>query len=98
MSNPAKSFAAPEHACSMPMSAITPKTHTINGGLNADIGGRTGRNIPVLRALNRCPNRAFAGPLNRAFATWKKREKCLFLQQVADGDFALGAMPLSWQN
>jgi hypothetical protein len=44
------------------------------------------------------PNRAFAGPRNRLSGALKNRRKTLFIQQVADRDFALGAWPLSWHK
>jgi hypothetical protein len=44
------------------------------------------------------PNQRFRGAPNRPFAALKKGQKSLFIQHVADGDFALGAIHLSWHK
>jgi hypothetical protein len=49
-------------------------------------------------AKNRFRRRAFAGLPNRLPEGLKNHQKIPFIQQLADRDFALGAMPLSWQK
>jgi hypothetical protein len=49
-------------------------------------------------ASNRLPNRAFARPSNRLPTALKNLQKILFIQQLADRDFALCASPLSWHK
>jgi hypothetical protein len=43
-------------------------------------------------------NRAFSRALKRAEIALKKGIKILFIQQLAETDFALGAVHLSWHK
>jgi hypothetical protein len=54
--------------------------------------------IRHLRAQNQPSNRAFRERWNRALETLKKGKKSPFIQQLADRDIALGAIPLSWHK
>jgi hypothetical protein len=47
---------------------------------------------------NRRANRAFAKRSKWPLPTLKNRRKSLFIQQLADEDFALGGLRLSWQK
>jgi hypothetical protein len=49
-------------------------------------------------AKNRLCRRAFADLLNRLPDGLKNHQKIPFIQELAERDFALGAMPLSWQK
>jgi hypothetical protein len=47
---------------------------------------------------NHLPNHAFQTVRNRLFPALKDEQKTLSIQQVVDGDFALGAIGLSWHK
>jgi hypothetical protein len=48
--------------------------------------------------MNRLCHRAFTGLPNWLPDGLKNHQKILFIQQLAERDFALGAMRLSWQK
>jgi hypothetical protein len=51
-----------------------------------------------LRAEKRSANRAFAKAPNQPPDGLKNSQKILFIQQLADTDFALGGLRLSWHK
>jgi hypothetical protein len=69
----------------------------LRGGRSRVTGARELEN-PNFEAKNSSPNRAFAGPPNRLPDALKNTRKILFIQQLVDTDFALGAWRLSWHK
>jgi hypothetical protein len=51
-----------------------------------------------MRVENHSANHAFAKAPNRPPDALKNPQKILFIQQLADTDFALGASRLSWHK
>jgi hypothetical protein len=54
--------------------------------------------IQTVGVENQRRNRAFARASNRRSGALKNHQKILFIQQLAETDFALGASRLSWHK